>query len=312
MKNYLVFGMDTLYVSQNYYGKTSHYPHTYGSPIDYPIDVAGKDTGRDWFYCPCDEMEIKKIYGYKSRGTNTVWAQSTSKVYFANGEHDYAVIQFTHPDDEDLSKLKVGQKFKRGEKMMREGKDGATGNHIHLSVCKGTFKSSGWVKNTNGKWVCVSTNGPIKPENAFYIKPDIKIRGKGGLNWKTLPEEPKYNYIVSTGNDTLTIRKGPGTTYDKVGSLQNNTKIKVIETKNNWGKIANNQWVCLDYCNKLYIVDTSADGGISLNVRKGPGTSYDVVEKIKNGTIIGIGKQSNGWGEIEKSKWIKMSYCKNI
>ena len=62
-KNYLIFPMKVMGITQTYDGKTSHYISSHGTPADYPIDIAGKDTGREPFYCPCDEMEVVKIAG---------------------------------------------------------------------------------------------------------------------------------------------------------------------------------------------------------------------------------------------------------
>ena len=50
-------------ITQNYSDNFSHKPNSTGKPIyDYPIDENCGSTGRDYFYCPCDEVEIKRIY----------------------------------------------------------------------------------------------------------------------------------------------------------------------------------------------------------------------------------------------------------
>lgn len=115
MANYLTYPFKVMRITQNYLGRTSHYPHTTGSPKDYPIDEGGSDSGRDWFYCPCDKIKIVKIYGVGNSGVNTMWIQSTSKVHFADGTTDYFCAQLTHMNDSDLRRLKVGQTFKRGQ-----------------------------------------------------------------------------------------------------------------------------------------------------------------------------------------------------
>ena len=89
-------------ITQTYLGKTSHYPHTTGTPKDYPFDEAGADGGRDWLYCPCDEMKLIRIYGVGNGGTNTIWLQSTAKVDFADSTSDYFTMQVTHPEDADV------------------------------------------------------------------------------------------------------------------------------------------------------------------------------------------------------------------
>lgn len=246
MKNYLTFPMKYLTVTQTYNGKTSHLPHTTGTPKDYPVDLGGADSGRDWVYCPCDEIKIIRIYGVGNSGVNSVWATSVKKVFFADGTSDYATIQFTHMNDDDLKKIKVGQVFKRKDKIFREGKDGATANHIHLSVGKGKSKGNGWAKNSNGKWVLTTTGGAIKPEKAFYVDEDFTvIKNTGGLSFKLMPKEKKY---ITTSN--LNIRSKPSTASAKVGLYKKGKKITVTEVYKGWGR-TDKGWVSLAYCKEV-------------------------------------------------------------
>jgi len=133
MATYLTYPFKTMLITQSYLGGTSHYPHTYGNYRDYPIDEAGKDTGRDPFYAPC-KLKVVRIYGVGNGGTNTVWLESTEKVVYANGKTDYVTFMLIHSNDSDIRRLYVGQKFNKGDIVCYEGTDGATGNHIHMSV----------------------------------------------------------------------------------------------------------------------------------------------------------------------------------
>lgn len=206
-KNYLIYPCKTLRITQSYTGTTSHLPHTTGSPKDYPWDEGCNDTGRDWCYCPCDEMVVKRIYGVGAKGTNTIWLESTSKVYFADGTNGYFTILITHPNDDDLKKIKVGQTFKREEKICREGTDGATGNHFHFSGGKGKFKGNGWTQNSNGKYVLNVTNAACKPEKLFYIdKTFTKVIQDKGLTFKELPKE-EVKTTTSTNKTTSVTNK---------------------------------------------------------------------------------------------------------
>lgn len=45
----------------------------------------------------------------------------------------------------------------------------------------------------------------------------------------------------------LNVRSGPGTNYDKIGTLQNGELVTVYETSGNWSRIGENRWVCSDY-----------------------------------------------------------------
>ena len=190
--NYLIYPLKFMNVTQTYNGKTSHKPHTNGTPKDYPIDDGAENTGQSYFYCPCDSVKIVRIY---TSGVNTLWIQSTEKVNFADGVVDYMTMQVTHINDSQMKKLKVSQTFSRKEVMFIEGKDGATANHFHMSVGRGKIKGNGWVENSNEKWVLTTTNGTCKPENAFFIDPKFTtVINSAGLGFKTLGESDSDMY----------------------------------------------------------------------------------------------------------------------
>lgn len=259
-------------ITQSYTGTVSHLPHTKGDYRDYPIDEGCESGGKSYMYCPCDEMKIKRIYGVGTGGTNTMWLESTDKVLFADGSEDYFSMLVTHPDDSELKKLKVGQTFTRKEKICLEGKDGASGNHLHISAGKGRVKGNGWVKNSNGKWVLTVTGGTFKPEELFFIDSSFTmIKNRKGLNFTFVPCEKKYkkgNYEVTKAN-LLNVRTGPGTSFRKktfteltksaqrqimslcesktADGYVRGTQFTVYEVQKNWGRTPSG-WVCLDYC----------------------------------------------------------------
>ncbi len=210
MKNYLTYPTKVMNITQNYNDSYTHAPHSHGTPADYPIDDACADSGRDWFYCPCDEMKVAHIYGVGTSGTNTIWIESTSKVNMPCGE-DYVTILIIHPNDDTLSGIKEGQLFKRGAKMFLEGNDGnATGYHFHMAVGTGKFKGSGWVSNSNGKWVNSTTGKQITPEEAFWVDDSFTtIRNTNGITFKhlsanTQTETAKEQTPTSTTVSTTT------------------------------------------------------------------------------------------------------------
>lgn len=279
--NNLIYPLKKLSITQSYTGSTSHFPHTTGTPKDYPIDDNGGDSSKSaYFYCPCDEIEIKRIYGVKTSGTNTIFLRSTKPVNFANGEEDYVCILLTHPDDDTLIGLKKGQKFKRKAPMFIEGKDGnATGYHFHISVGKGDFKGTGWVKNSNGKWVINTTNGTLKPEDAFFIDESFtEIVNSKKLSFKNLPAvvektvssnaniDPEVDpakdftknkagtYLV-TSSIGLRIRAGASTDDAILGVIPFDTKVRCYgyHTGNwlyvTWKNIAG--FCCSDYLKKI-------------------------------------------------------------
>ncbi len=274
-------------LTQSYTDSYSHKPYSSGAPASYPIDDACSCDGRDWFFCPCDEMKLVRIYGVGTSGTNTIFLESTSKVHFADGTEDYCSILVMHSDDSDLKRLKQGQLFKRKEKICREGTDGfATGNHFHISAGKGRFKNPTWIQNSQGQWDINTTGGRFRPEKLFFIDRSFTIvRSSLGLKFNNLPEGkipteannttgekayPKGDYRV-TDASLLNVRTGPGTSYRKktYSEFTKNAQSQIYElvryksdgyvmgveftasqTKGSWGKTPSG-WVCLDYCTKI-------------------------------------------------------------
>lgn len=254
MAENLTYPFRTMRITQNYNGITSHYGHSHGTPCDYPVDEGGSDGGRDPIYAPC-KLIIRRIWGVGTDGVNTLFCESANKVKLANGKTDYVSFQITHPNDSDLRRLKVGQTIAKGAVLCYEGTDGASGNHIHLSVGRGKLSGNGWVKNSRGKWVLTTTGGTLKPEAAFFVDPAFtKVLDTAGIPFKKLPAASTTPAVTYKTTAVLNIRSGAGTTYAVVGQYAKGTKINVTKTTTaggqTWGRTADG-WVCLKYAKKV-------------------------------------------------------------
>jgi len=89
--------------------------------------------------------------------------------------------------------------------------------------------------------------GKICPEpyvNDESVWNDFKNRVLNGTSIPIKPEEIIATGIVDT--DTLNIRSGAGTGFDKVGTLSKNDKVWLNEISNNWGRIVQG-WISMDY-----------------------------------------------------------------
>lgn len=199
--NTLTYPCKTMNITQSYTGSYSHAPNVSGSPKDYPIDEAGTDSGRDWFFCPCDEMQVVRITGVGNSYTNAIWMTSTSPVVMPCTT-DSITIMLIHPEDDDLSKIKVGQKFKRGDKVCREGKDGnATGNHFHMSFGCGKIEGNGWKQNSKGAYVLTTTGISIKPEEACYLDSNFTtVKNANGIKFEALKGEVGMKGLLYIGD----------------------------------------------------------------------------------------------------------------
>ena len=261
-KNYLIFPMDVMGITQTYNGKTSHYASSHGTPADYPIDIAGADTGRSAFLCPCDEMEVVKIAGdiTGNNHANGAWLVSTSEVDFADGTRDFVTIKFVHMNNSEFGKygIHVGRRYIRGELIGYEGSSHATGNHIHMSAGKGKMKGSGWTKNSKGSWVITTTHGTAKPETLFFVDPEFTaIKNAKGLKFKEVPKDDGIDVKVITGtmqtkrtSAPLALRSDPST---KIGIrffyIPKDAKVSIVAE--DVAEANGYKWDCVVYKNTL-------------------------------------------------------------
>lgn len=128
--------------------------------------------------------------------------------------------------------------------------------------------------------------------------------------------ESNSNKVGTINADSLNIRSGAGTSYSILGSLKGGAKIDIINSTNGWFQINCNgttgyvsgEYVTLSTgnsdssrpsrggsesnssVNKSGTVKVSA-----LNFRTGPGTNYDVIQSLKQGTKLEITEEVNGW-----------------
>lgn len=133
---------------------------------------------------------------------------------------------------------------------------------------------------------------------------------------------------ISTG--ALYIREGAGSSYDAVGKYQKGDKVEILETKNGWGR-TDKGWISLKYVDLEGSTSTGSTGSTgstssevvsdgkttvlgngvvtigSLNVRSGPGTSYDKVDTVSAGERRAYYQASGSWVRI-KEGWVSTKY----
>ena len=199
-------------LSQGYGSKTSTHKYSYA------LDLAGTYDVLAPFDCKVTKLYVKKGHSYE------VWLTSTNKVLCVNGYYGYLTISFTHP--EDISKLKVGQKFKQFDKVCNTKKmtGVSTGSHLHLELSKGT--KAGW-QVINGDYVNVNK---IKPEEYLFIKEEtiIKDNEYKGDKYKFIKESDLTYKVYNVPSEPLLIRNKLGF---KIGKLYNGDE--VIKFDNN-------------------------------------------------------------------------------
>lgn len=181
--------------------------------------------------------------------------------------------------------------------------------------------SSQWGRMTNG-WICMDYVSLSSDSQSGSGSTDTQISG-----------------TVSGSN--VNVRSGAGTGYSIVGRKNSGDVITVYERKTsgglNWGRIGDNQWICLAYVRLENAGGTetpqpgsesnssvSGDGTSAvqdtgtvssttgLNVRSGPGTGYARIKTLSPGTVVSLYEYRTvdgvRWGRIQESQWVCMTY----
>lgn len=310
--NYLIYPLKIMNLTQSYNEGKRHRSHYLGWPKDYPIDDNCGDSKKDgYFYCPCDEMVVKKIYGVGKPAGNTIWLESTTKVITPTF-NDYVTIMVVHPDDLDFKNISVGKKYRKFRRIIKEGKDGyATGYHFHIAVGRGKMKGTGMKKNSLGTWVINTTKGGVKPEDAFWIDSQFTtVKNDRKIKFVQLNKKQKPNYYVIASS--LNVRNGPGLNYKILNTLPRNTKLSVLEIKGSWSKISNHEWVSNYYLTenqpqKYYEIKHTTVSYLNVRNRPNGKKSNYKAPLIKN-TTVAIMKTKDNWTQINRGRWVYSSY----
>ena len=178
---------------------------------------------------------------------------------------------------------------------------------------------------------CPGTNfmgfGNSKAAIEKYFIPLVKnyINGTTSNIPTQIPTTVSGNYVVKVTSDTLNVRKGPGVSYGVCGELGRGEAYTIVQTQNGWGKLKSGVgWINLSYTQKVsnsttasatvstsqYLVKVTAN---NLNVRKGPGASYDISATVKKGDVFTITETKNGWGKLKSGVgWISLGYTEKL
>ncbi|MBO3314470.1 SH3 domain-containing protein [Clostridium perfringens] len=180
----------------------------------------------------------------------------------------------------------------------------------------------------------------IKEVDGWY---EIKFNGKSGyvssqyikvVDNESNEEKPSVSLNkqgVVKVNSALNMRSGPGSNYGVIGTLRNNDKVEIIKEVDGWYEIKFNGKV--GYASKSYItiVNEGSNNGTeseikegtvygvstNLNVRTGPGTSYQVIGYLLSGDKVKILGEENGWYKVQfnastgtKNGYVSKDYIK--
>ena len=136
------------------------------------------------------------------------------------------------------------------------------------------------------------------------------------------PEIPEIEtvtkvYATITAS-AVNVRKGAGASYAWAATLHRGDVVEILEQKNVdgkiWGRCELGWFRISGYATLETVEESSTTMTVNtekLNIRKGPGTGYDIVGSLTYGTVVKIFeiKEVNGtnWARIEQG-WVSMDY----
>lgn len=145
-----------------------------------------------------------------------------------------------------------------------------------------------------------NANSYIGELNKVAAEGRISILGE--LGFFSNPEELKY--IMSDEYVDYVSTKLANELYE---TIKSNQSTKPINTKETTEEKATNTQKVIGIKNKNYNTGMYRVLDDSLNIRKGPGVGYDVVEEITDHGAYTVVEVENGWGKLASGKgWISL------
>ncbi len=142
-------------------------------------------------------------------------------------------------------------------------------------------------------------------------------------------EPPKEHWVALVNTDYLNIREGPGTDYSLITTAQRGEKFVAFDYIGNWYKIyyPSGEGYYYAWCYggdgiiHQFLKGSTGDmtlvvNASLLNVREGPGTSYNIITEVTQGQVFVADSFSDNWARIylpdisgHTRGWISLYYA---
>lgn len=151
------------------------------------------------------------------------------------------------------------------------------------------------------------------------------------LAYSAAPDTGAGDPLVVIGNGPLNVRSGPSTEHDKVFSLGAGQVVDVLERQKDWTRIKDEDdrtgWAATRFMVALAEAEKIAAEAAAkreatmtmtvrsgVNVRSGPGRSYEKVFGLSAGNAVTVLDRSKGWIRVEtedrKKGWVYSSFLR--
>ncbi len=164
-----------------------------------------------------------------------------------------------------------------------------------------------------GDWFKIVHEG----KTGYVFKQYVSIGAEGGAS--TILSEVVDPFKASITSSSLKVRSGPSTGYDVITTINKGTTFTVLGKSGSWYYIELSSGT-KGYASSEYIKKGSGystctvNASGSVNVRKGPGTTYNIVTTVKKGEVVTLLDDSAAWYKIKtasgKEGYISGEYVK--
>lgn len=171
--------------------------------------------------------------------------------------------------------------------------------------------------NTSNSETVISNGGEVCSKR--YKLNNSSIDGYGRPNYSIIQEdinqcEVLIKYVSGVDYEGLNVRNNPNGKIIK-NPIPVGTQLIIYETKDDWSRIGDNEWVCSSYLSdrKPDIKTVFGADSEGLNVRKIRSTKNNKpIDCLKNGTRVQVFKIINGWSKIspDSEAWVSSSNLK--
>ncbi len=213
------------------------------------------------------------------------------------------------------SNPKIGDQifFKQGIKITHTGLVYNVDSNYVYTIEGNTSNGSSVV--SNGGQVCSKKYKLNSSCIDGYGRPNYSIQEINGLttNPTISIKKPVIKYVYNC--DILNVRKGPNISFPIVRVVVKGKEVKTYETKGNWTRIGNNEWVYSKYLSltkpKVFSIKKVFNCHL-LNIRNKPSLKGKVIGTLKTGSIVNVYSTNGAWSKIalNEEKYVYSSYLR--
>lgn len=250
-----------------------------------------------------------------SSDTNVVFKLETAAALYTTKAYSVVIrTGITETDPKGIYFAETAKTIAIGEKYAPAVIGVATGRAVDATLYAGS-NTDEQVIDVDGNVVIGTREGVAYITASYttkngktYTSSSMKITVTGNAVDETVP--PVSNQYVVTAT-TLNVRKGPGTSYAKAGTLSYGATVEVESITNGWAKLTDGNYVSAQY---LRAVTTSSGSTTmyvtcrTLNVRSGAGTSYAKVGTLSRNAAVEVESVSGGWAKLTNGTYVAYKY----